>query len=283
MDSCDSRDGQSEALNNWKYEDNVFPLLAHNRLLSIWTLIETWLRILQLLALLGVLTWSVLSLPELLRSVHTSNLHRHTSALTNLHMPAIETESDTSAEGTGASGALQTLEPEASPEEYCAAVSKYLSNSRTTSDWLFLVCLPSMAMGSAFGAVVSLICLPANRSRALGLGLLMGAGTTGWLLLTTTHQNRSWGSPRNIGAPGQQWMIAIDPSVYDKLMFAWTVNDLPAATLSMTLGVLLAIWFFRPLTRFAMRLVLPPASRWHIAWLWTADGLRVPGAQRNSS
>ena len=78
-------------------------------------------------------------------------------------------------------------------------------------------------------------------------------------------------------------MIAIDPSVYDKLMFAWTVNDLPAATLSMTLGLLIGIWFGRPITRLVMRLLLPPASRWHIAWLWTADGLRVPGAQRNSS
>ena len=283
MGSSAASNEEPEGLNHWQYEDDVFPLTTYSRLLNTWKLLEAWLRILQLLALLGVLAWSVLFLPKLLRSVHTSNLHRHTSALTNLHMAAIETEGDCSNERTGASGSMQTLEPEASPEEYCAAVSKYLSNSRSTSDWIFLVCLPSMAMGSAFGAVVSLICLPANRSRALGLGLLMGAGTTGWLLLTTTHQDRSWGSPRTIGGLGQQWMAAIDPSVYDKLMFAWTVNDLPAATLSMTLGVLLAIWFFRPLTRFAMRLVLPPASRWHIAWLWTADGLRVPGAQRNSS
>ena len=283
MDSPVTPNEEPEGLNHWQYGDDVFPLIAHSRLLNTWKLLEAWLRILQLLALLGVLAWSALFLPKMLLSVHTSNLHRHTPALTNLHMAAIEAEGDSSNERTGASGSMQTLEPEASPEEYCVAVSEYLSNSRTTSDWLFLVCLPSMAMGSAFGAVVSLICLPANRSRALGLGLLMGAGTTGWLLLTTTHQNRSWGSPRNIGAPGQQWMIAVDPSVYDKLMFAWTVNDLPAATLSMALGLLVAIWFFRPITRFAMRLVLPPASRWHIAWLWTADDLRVPGAQRSSS
>lgn len=62
----------------------------------------------------------------------------------------------------------------------------------------------------------------------------------------------------------------IDYSVYDKFMFACTVNDLPAATLSMTLGLMSAIWFARPITRFVMRLLLPPATRWHIAWLWTA-------------
>lgn len=283
MDRSAALDEQTKALKNWQYEDNVFPLLAHPRLLSTWTLIEAWLRILQLLALLGVLTWSVLFLPELLRSVHRSNLYRHTPALTNLHVAQIETKSDTDPGVKPASGSIQTLEPEASPEEYCVAVSEYLASSRTTSDWLVLVCLPAMALGSAVGAVVSLICLPANRWRTLGFGLFMGAGTTGWLLLPTTHQNRSWGGPRWVGAPGEQWVIAIDPSVYDKLMFAWTVNDLPAATLSMTLGLLIAMWFARPISRALMRLLLPPASRWHIAWLWTADGLRVPGTQFSSS
>ncbi len=283
MDRCAALDEQTKALKNWQYEDNVFPLLAHPRLFSTWTLIEAWLRILQLLALLGVLTWSVLFLPELLRSVHSSNLHRHTTVLTNLHTAQIETESDADPEVKPASRSMQTLEPEDSSEEYCVAVSEYLANSRTTSDWLVLACLPAMALGSAVGAVVSLICLPANRWRTLGLGLFTGAGTTAWLLLTTTHQNRSWGSTRTIGAPGEQWMIAIDPSVYDKLMFAWTVNDLPAATLSMTGGLMIAMWFARPISRALMRLLLPPASRWHIAWLWTADGLRVPGAQCSSS
>ena len=283
MDSHAAPNEGPEGLNHWQYEDDVFPLIAHSRLLNTWKLLEAWLRILQLLALLGLLTWSALFLPELLRSVHRSNLYRHTPVLTNLAMAQIETESDTDPEVKPASGSIQTLEPEAPPEEYCVAVSEYLANSRTTADWLDLVCLPAMALGSAVGAMVSLICLPANRWRTLGLGLFMGAGTTGWLLLTTTHQNRSWGSPRTVGAPDEQWMIAIDPSVYDKLMFAWTVNDLPAATLSMTLGLLIAMWFARPISRVLMRLLLPPASRWHIAWLWTADGLRVPGTQRSSS
>ena len=283
MDSPVAPNEEPEGLNHWQYGDDVFPLTAHSRLLNTWKLLEAWLRILQLLALLGVLAWSVLLLPELLRSVHTAKLHRHTPALTNLHMSANGNEGNTNTEAVQVSGTMQNLEPEASAEEYCVAVSEYLANSRTTFDWLALVCLPAIALGSAFGVIVSLICVPANRSRALGLGLLMGAGTAGWLLLTTTHQSRSWGSPRTVSAPGERWMIAIDPSVYDKLMFAWTVNDLPAATLSMTLGLLIGIWFGRPITRFVMRLLLLPASRWHIAWLWTADGLRVPGAQRSSS
>ena len=44
-----------EGLKHWQYEDDVFPITAHPRLISTWKLLEAWLRILQLLALLGVL------------------------------------------------------------------------------------------------------------------------------------------------------------------------------------------------------------------------------------
>ena len=92
MDSRVTPNEEPEGLNHWQYGDDVFPLIAHSRLLNTWKLLEAWLRILQLLALLGVLAWSALFLPKMLLSVHTSNLHRHTPALTNLHMAAIEAE-----------------------------------------------------------------------------------------------------------------------------------------------------------------------------------------------
>ena len=275
-----------EGLNHCQYENDVFPLTVHPRLLSTWKLIEAWLRILQLLALLGVLTWSMLFLPELLRMSFTSNLNRHAPALKHLQST---TTQPTPSTPESHSGPLQQLKPKDSAEAYRTSVSEYLAQSRATCDWLVLVCLPGMALGSAVGVLICWICLPASRWRTLGFGLLLSAGTTGWswmstsgwLRLSTALPDRSGGQflvdPKNEGG------FLIDGSVYDKLMLAWSVNDLPAATLSMTLGGLIAIWFARPITRFVMRLLLPPASRWHIAWLWTADGLPVPGAQRSSS
>ncbi len=286
MDSSAAPNEGPEGLNHWQYEDNVFPLTAHPRLLSTWKLIEAWLRILQLLALLGVLTWSMFFLPELLRVSFTSNLDQHAPALK--HLQSTTTQSTPSAPESQ-SGPLQQLKPEDSAEAYQSSVSEYLAQSRATSDWLVLVCLPGMALGSAVGVLISWICLPASRWRTLGFGLLLGAAATGWswlsssgwLRLSTALPDRSGG--QFMVGPQNELGVFIDGSVYDKLMLAWSVNDLPAATLSMTLGGLIAIWIARPITRFVMRLLLPPASRWHIAWLWTADGLRVPGAQRSSS
>ena len=280
MDPSATQPEQTDDHRTWQYGDDVFPLIARTPLLNTWKLVEAWLRILQLFALCGVLAWSVTSLPEVIRNVHRANLYRHIPALTHLHSAAAQTNPSTAVEPS--SGAMQTLRPADSPEAYCVAISEYLANSRTTSDWLVLVCLPCLSFGSAVGVVVSLICLPASRWRALGLGMCNGAVTMGWLLLTTTPRDRSEGAFQ-LFTPSQEWGIAIDLPVYEKLMYAWTINDLPAATLSMTLGLLIAIWFARPISRVLMRLLLPPASRWHIAWLWTADGLRVPGAQRSSS
>ena len=280
MDPSATQPEQTDDHRTWQYGDDVFPLIAPTPLLNTWKLFEAWLRILQLFALCGVLAWSVASLPEVIRNVHRANLYRHIPALTHLHSAAAQTKPNAAVEPS--SGAMQTLRPADSPKAYCVAISEYLADSRTTSDWLALVCLPCLSFGSAVGVVVSLICLPASRWRALGLGMCNGAVTMGWLLLTTTPRDRSEGAFQ-LFTPGQEWGIAIDLPVYEKLMYAWTINDLPAATLSMTLGLLIAIWFARPITRFVMRLLLPPASRWHIAWLWTADGLRVPGAQRSSS
>ena len=286
MDSSVAPKEVPEGLNHWRYEDDVFSLTAHPRLLNTWTLIEAWLRILQLLALLGVLTWSMFFLPELLRMSFTSNLNQHAPALK--HLQSMTTQ-PTPITPESHSGPLQQLKPDDSAEAYRTSVSEYLAQSRPTSDWLVLVCLPGVTLGSAVGVLISWICLHTSRWRTLGFGLLLSAGatgwswlnTSGWLRLSTALPDRSGGQflvgPKNEGG------FIIDGSVYDKLMLAWSVNDLPAATLSMTLGGLIAIWFARPISRFVMRLLLPPASRWHIAWLWTADGLRVPGAQRSSS
>ena len=117
MDSPVTPNEEPEGLNHWQYGDDIFPLTAHSRLLNTWKLLEAWLRILQLLAFLGVLAWSMLLLPELLRSVHTAKLHRHTPALTNLHMAANGNEGNTNTEVVRVSGTMQNLEPEASAEE----------------------------------------------------------------------------------------------------------------------------------------------------------------------
>ncbi len=280
MDPLHTQHEQYKIHQDWQYGDDVFPLIAQPRLLNTWKLFEVWLRILQLFALLVVLDWSVSSLPEVIHKVHRANLYRHTPALAHLHSSADQTTTNT--EAKPASEAIQNLKPEDSPEAYCVAISEYLANSRTTSDWLFLVCLPCLTFGCTAGVLVSWICLPANRWRTFSLGMCISAVTTGWLLLTTTPRDRSGGAIW-LGPPSQEWSFSIDVLVYEKLMFAWTINDLPAATFSMTLGLLIAIWLARPISRALLRLLLPPASRWHLAWFWTADALRVPGAQRNSS
>ena len=239
MDSPAAPNEEPEGLNHWQYGDDVFPLIAHSRLLNTWKLLEAWLRILQLLALLGVLTWSMFFLPELLRISFTSNLNQHAPALKHLQSTTTQPTSSTQ---ESQSGPLQQLKPEDSAETYRSSVSEYLAQSRATSDWLVLVCFPGMALGSAVGVLISWICLPASRWRTLGFGLLLSAGatgwswlsTSGWLRLSTALPDRSGGQflvgPKNEGG------FIIDGSVYDKLMLAWSVNDLPAATLSMTLG-----------------------------------------------
>lgn len=190
---------QTKGLENWQYQDDVFPMVAQNRLWNTWKLFEAWLRLLQLLTLLGVLGVSVVSFPEVMRGLEQLNLYPHAPALTDLQ------------------------------------------------DWLLLVFLPCFVFGGTSGVLLSLICLPASRRRTMVVGFGISIATTGWLYVTTTPQNGLGGS------------------------------------FGLTLGLQIAIWVARPITRFVMRLLLPPASRWHIAWLWTADGLRVPGAQRSSS
>ena len=190
---------QTKGLENWQYQDDVFPMVVQNRLWNTWKLFEAWLRLLQLLALLGVLGVSVVSFPEVMRGLEQLNLYPNAPALTDLQ------------------------------------------------DWLLLVFLPCFVFGGTSGVLLSLISLPASRRRALAVGFGISIATTGWLYVTTTPQNGLGGS------------------------------------FGLTLGLQIAIWVARPITRFVMRLLLPPASRWHIAWLWTADGLRVPGAQRSSS
>jgi hypothetical protein len=41
----------------------------------------------------------------------------------------------------------------------------------------------------------------------------------------------------------------------------------------------LGLWLGRPLTRVAVRALLPPRLRWSLALLWTAEGLRPPAAR----
>ena len=199
MAATSEQNEQTKGLENWQYQDDVFPMVAENRLWNTWKLLEAWLRILQLFAMLGVLGVSVVSFPEVMRGLEQINLYTHAPALTDLR------------------------------------------------HWLLLVFLPCFVFGGTSGVLLSLICLPASRRRALVVGCGISVATTGWLYVTTTPQNGLGGS------------------------------------FGLTIGLLIAIWFARPITRFLMRLLLPPASRWHIAWLWTADGLRVPGAQRSSS
>ena len=158
---------QTDGLNHWRYEDDVFPLTAHPRLLSTWTLIEAWLRILQLLALLGVLTWSMFFLPEVYEMSHSQPKPTYPS------LDSFAEHDDSNrhpALPKSQSGPLQQLRPADSAEAYRSSVSEYLAQSRATSDWLVLVCLPGMALGSAVGVLISWICLPASRWRALGFG-----------------------------------------------------------------------------------------------------------------
>ena len=114
-------------------------------------------------------------------------------------------------------------------------------------DWLLLIWLPCFIFGGTAGVALSWICLPASRGRTLVVGFGISVATTGWLYVTATPQNGLGGS------------------------------------FGLGTGMMSTIWIARPMSRALMRLLLPPASRWHIAWLWTADGLRVPGAQRHSS
>ena len=113
MDSSVAPNEDLKGPNHWRYEDDVFPLTAHPRLLSTWTLIEAWLRILQLLALLGVLTWSMFFLPELLRMSFTSNLNQHAPALK--HLQSMTTQ-PTPITPESHSGPLQQLKPDDSAE-----------------------------------------------------------------------------------------------------------------------------------------------------------------------
>ena len=199
MVATSEQNDQTKGLENWKYQDDIFPMVAQNRLGNTWKLFEAWLRILQLIALLGVLGVSMVSFPEVMRGVEQLNFYQHAPALTDFQ------------------------------------------------DWLLLAFLPCFVFGGTSGVVLSLICLPASRRRALVVGFGISVATTGWLYVTTAPQNGLGGS------------------------------------FGLTTGMMSAIWVARPMSRALVRLLLPPASRWHIAWLWTADGLRVPGAQRNSS
>lgn len=192
MNSSGTLDAQLQDLNNWQYEKDVFPLVAPTRLLNTWKLIEAWLRILQLLALLSVLIWSMLFLPDLLRIAIRPNLDQHAPALR--HLQSATDQNTPNAGMETASGPLQDLKPEDSAEDYCTSVSEYLTHSRTTYDFLVSVCLPAISLGSTVGVLVSWICLPASRWRIFGLGPFVGAWTFGWLRLTTAVQHRSGGS-----------------------------------------------------------------------------------------
>lgn len=199
MVASSEQNEQTKVLESWQYEDDVFSMVAQDRLRNTWKLFEAWIRILQIFALFGVLGVSVISFPEVMRGLEQTNLYQHTPALTDFQ------------------------------------------------DWLLLVCLPCFIFGGTAGVVLSWICLPASRGRTLVVGFGISVATTGWLYITAPPQNGLGGS------------------------------------FGLTTGMMSVVWVARPMSRALVQLLLPPASRWHIAWLWTADGLRVPGAQRNTS
>ena len=60
MVATSEQNDQTKDLENWKYQDDIFPMVAQNRLGNTWRLFEAWLRILQLSTLLGVLGLSLI-------------------------------------------------------------------------------------------------------------------------------------------------------------------------------------------------------------------------------
>ena len=132
---------------------------------------------------------------------------------------------------------MQTLRPADSPEAYSLPFRSTSPIRGPLPIGLFLVCLPCLSFGSAVGVVVSLDLLARESVACIGLRLLCNRMVVAKHIWMVASHNSTSGPFRRtvLGGPRSGRGIIIDIPVYDKLMYAWTINDLPAATLSMTL------------------------------------------------
>ena len=239
---------------------------------------RTWFWLLRLTALAGLLIACFLSLPELLRNSSRVYLHQHVLGFSTLI-------SEKNAEPQGASFLRPALEPNSSPEMYIEAASGYWSNSRSIKDCGKMVLACAVPSG-IFGAVLSLASLPSSRRATILMALLFTLLCFLWPLLTSEPPPvQDVGTvSRTFSIPNQPFgSVTLNGQEYDRLLYALNVIQRPIGVMIFGLTLLLSTCLTRSISRVLLQLLLPPRSRWHLSWFWTADGYRVPGVQRSSS
>ena len=236
MDSPAAPNEGPEGLNHWQYEDDVFPLTAHPRLLNTWKLIEAWLRILQLLALLGVLTWSMFFLPELLRISFTSNLNQHAPALK--HLQSTTTGNDTQ-HPRNHSLDHATVETRG----FCRGLSIIrLGVPRPIKGHFRLACfgLPSRnGIGQCFWGNGQLDLLARKSMANIGLRVAVDGvppDGRGWMVASEYRTSRPF-RRTVLGGPQKRRRVHHRRLGLRQTHVGMVCQRLPAATLSMTLGV----------------------------------------------
>ena len=239
---------------------------------------RTWFWLLRLTVLTGLLIACFLSLPHMLRESSRVYLHQHALGFSTL----------ISGENVGPQGTSflrPALEPNSPPEMYIEAASGHWSTSRSIKDWgqMALACgVPS----GIFGAVLSLASLPSSRRATILVALLFTLLCFLWSLLTSEPPPvQDVGTvSRTFSIPNQQFgSVTLNGQEYDRLLHALSVVQRPIGVMIFGLTLLLSTCLTRSISRVLLQLLLPPRSRWHLSWFWTADGYRVPGVQRSAS
>ena len=135
--------------------------------------------------------------------------------------------------------------------------------------WASLYLLGMTLLAAGLGAVWSLATLGLPRRRLWSVWLVIVAATC-VMTLFLLHAQGQFDSMRNFG----NWMQQL-------ARFAERRLDWPgraAGLLGFLVGIALGLLWGRALTRMLVTILLPPRLRWGLAILWTAEGLKPPGA-----
>ena len=135
--------------------------------------------------------------------------------------------------------------------------------------WASLYLLGMTLLAAGLGAVWSLATLGLPRRRLWSVWLVIVAATCVMTLFLLYAQGQ-FDSMRNFG----NWMQQL-------ARFAERRLDWPgraAGLLGFLVGIALGLLWGRALTRMLVTILLPPRLRWGLAILWTAEGLKPPGA-----